>query len=171
MALGTAEDALSYTELKADADGIITARDIEVGRVVSAAQSAFTLAHNGPRDAVFNVFEAFFLEGRPLPGVEVAPVGGSRTRNAGDGQGGLSLHRHENRNHPYQGGTPGRCAMAARHACSRRIPLPAARRESSCLRALSPPPKANPPCGLSTPGNNSVSLRKISGREVPRRAI
>ena len=26
MALGTAEDALSYTKLKADADGIITAR-------------------------------------------------------------------------------------------------------------------------------------------------
>jgi RND family efflux transporter MFP subunit len=74
MALGTAEDSLSYTKLKADADGIITARDIEVGRVVSAAQPAFTLAHNGPRDAVFNVFEAFFLEGQPLPGVDVAPV-------------------------------------------------------------------------------------------------
>jgi len=73
-ALGTAQDALSHTELKADADGIITARDIEVGRVVSPAQAAFTLAHNGPRDAVFNVFEAFFLEGQPLPGVDVAPV-------------------------------------------------------------------------------------------------
>ena len=74
VALGTAEDALSYTKLKADADGIITARDIEVGRVVSAAQPAFTLAHNGPRDAVFNIFEAFFLEGQPLSGVDVAPV-------------------------------------------------------------------------------------------------
>jgi RND family efflux transporter MFP subunit len=74
VALGTAEDALSYTKLKADADGIITARDIEVGRVVSAAQPAFTLAHNGARDAVFNVFEAFFIEGQPLPGVDVAPV-------------------------------------------------------------------------------------------------
>ena len=73
-ALATAEDALSYTELKADADGIITARNIEVGQVVSAAQSAFTLAHDGPRDAVFDVFEAFFLDGPPLTDVEVAPV-------------------------------------------------------------------------------------------------
>lgn len=73
-ALATAEDALSYTELKAAADGIITARSIEEGQVVSAAQSAFTLAHDGPRDAVFDVFEAFFLDGRPLNDVEVAPV-------------------------------------------------------------------------------------------------
>ncbi len=73
-ALATAEDALSYTELKAAADGIITARGIETGQVVSAAQSAFTLAHDGPRDAVFDVFEAFFLDGRPLNDVEVAPV-------------------------------------------------------------------------------------------------
>lgn len=73
-ALGMAEDALSYTELKAPADGIITARGVEVGQVVSAAQSAFTLAHDGPRDAVFDVFEAFFLDGQPLNEVEVAPV-------------------------------------------------------------------------------------------------
>jgi multidrug efflux pump subunit AcrA (membrane-fusion protein) len=59
-ALATAEDALTYTELKADTNGIVTARNIEVGQVVSAAQSAFTLAHDGPRDAVFDVFEAFF---------------------------------------------------------------------------------------------------------------
>lgn len=73
-ALAMAEDALSYTELKATADGIITARGVEAGQVVSAAQSAFTLAHDGPRDAVFDVFEAFFLDGRPLDDVEVAPV-------------------------------------------------------------------------------------------------
>lgn len=73
-ALATAQDALSYTELKAAADGIITARSIEAGQVVSAAQPAFTLAHDGPRDVVFDVFEAFFLDGRPQSDVEVAPV-------------------------------------------------------------------------------------------------
>ncbi|MDL2400310.1 efflux RND transporter periplasmic adaptor subunit [Rhizobium mayense] len=73
-ALATAKDALSYTELKAAADGIITARSIEAGQVVSAAQPAFTIAHDGPRDAVFDVFEAFFLDGRPLNDVLVAPV-------------------------------------------------------------------------------------------------
>jgi RND family efflux transporter MFP subunit len=79
--LATALDVLSYTDLKADADGIITARSIEVGQVVSAAQAAFTLAHDGPRDAVFDVFEAFFLGGRPMAEVDVAPVS-DRTRHA-----------------------------------------------------------------------------------------
>lgn len=73
-ALATARDALSYTELKADVDGVITGRDIEVGQVVSAAEVAFTLAQNGPRDAVFNVFEAFFLDGRPNTVVTIAPI-------------------------------------------------------------------------------------------------
>jgi len=60
--LGTARDALSFTELRADADGVITARNAEVGQVAQAAQSVFTLAHDGPRDAVFNVFESLFLQ-------------------------------------------------------------------------------------------------------------
>ncbi|MBB4007281.1 efflux RND transporter periplasmic adaptor subunit [Allorhizobium taibaishanense] len=72
--LATSLDALTYTELKADADGIITSRSIEVGQVVSAAQAAVTLAHDGPRDAVFDMFEAFFLEGAPSDAVEVAPI-------------------------------------------------------------------------------------------------
>jgi len=63
--LDTARDALSYTELRADADGVITARNAEVGQVAQAAQRIFTLAHEGPRDAVFNVFESLYL-GRKL---------------------------------------------------------------------------------------------------------
>lgn len=64
-ALETAQDALSYTELRADADGVITARNAEVGQVAQAAGLIFTLAHDGPRDAVFNVYESLFL-GRKL---------------------------------------------------------------------------------------------------------
>lgn len=63
--LDSARDALTYTELRADADGVITARNVEVGQVAQAAQLVFTLAHDGPRDAVFNVFEALYL-GRVL---------------------------------------------------------------------------------------------------------
>jgi RND family efflux transporter MFP subunit len=59
--LGTAKDALGYTELRADAAGVITARSLEVGQVVEAAQAAFTLAHDGDRDAVFNVYESIFF--------------------------------------------------------------------------------------------------------------
>lgn len=73
-ALETAKDALSYTLLKADTDGIVTARKIEVGQVVAVAQAAFALARDGNRDAVFNMFKAFFLEGEPQTDVKVALV-------------------------------------------------------------------------------------------------
>ncbi len=63
--LEVAKDALSYTDLRADADGVITARSAEVGQVTQAAQTVFTLAHDGSRDAVFGVYESLFL-GRTL---------------------------------------------------------------------------------------------------------
>ncbi len=55
--LTSAEDQLSYTVLRADADGIVTARRAEAGQVVAQAQSIYMVARNGPRDAVFNVHE------------------------------------------------------------------------------------------------------------------
>jgi len=58
----SAKDALSYAELRADKSGVITARNIEVGQVAQAAQPAFTLAVDGPRDAVFNVYESIFFQ-------------------------------------------------------------------------------------------------------------
>jgi len=60
--LGTAKDALGYTELRADAAGLITARHLEVGQVVQAAQPVFTLAHDGDREVVFDVAETIFFE-------------------------------------------------------------------------------------------------------------
>lgn len=70
--LETATDALSYTELKADADGVITARDAEVGQVAQAAEAIFTLAHDGDRDAVFDVVESVFLGREIDPQVSVS---------------------------------------------------------------------------------------------------
>lgn len=70
--LASAKDALSFTKLKADADGIITTRDAEVGQVPQAAQTVFTLAHDGKRDAVFNVFESLFLKNKPDANIEVS---------------------------------------------------------------------------------------------------
>lgn len=60
--LGTAKDAVTYTELRAGAAGIITARNLEVGQVAQAAQSAFTLAQDGDRDVVFDVYESIFFQ-------------------------------------------------------------------------------------------------------------
>ena len=59
--LGRSKEALGDTELRASATGVITARNLEVGQVMQAAQSAFTLAQDGDRDVVFDVYESMFF--------------------------------------------------------------------------------------------------------------
>jgi RND family efflux transporter MFP subunit len=59
--LGISKDALGFTELRADAAGVITARNLEVGQVVQAGQAAFTVAQDGDRDAAFDVDESTFF--------------------------------------------------------------------------------------------------------------
>jgi RND family efflux transporter MFP subunit len=56
-ALSTARERLTYTELKAGQGGIIVSRNVEVGHVVQSGQTVFSLAEDGPRDAVFQVPE------------------------------------------------------------------------------------------------------------------
>jgi RND family efflux transporter MFP subunit len=58
--LTSAQDQLSYTVLRAGEPGVITARFAEVGQVVEPARAMFTIARDGPRDAVFDVYEAIF---------------------------------------------------------------------------------------------------------------
>jgi RND family efflux transporter MFP subunit len=59
--LASAREQLSYTALVADAPGVITARKAEVGQVVQATAPIFSLARDGERDAVFNVYEGLFV--------------------------------------------------------------------------------------------------------------
>jgi RND family efflux transporter MFP subunit len=59
--LGKTREALGDTELRAGAAAVITARNLEVGQVVQATQSVFTLAQDGERDAVFDVPEAMLF--------------------------------------------------------------------------------------------------------------
>ncbi len=70
--LDSSRDTLSYSELKADAPGIVTARNIEVGQVVQIASTAFTVALDGPRDAVFNVYEGLVVNDLGAPQVQLA---------------------------------------------------------------------------------------------------
>ncbi|WP_245435814.1 efflux RND transporter periplasmic adaptor subunit [Mesorhizobium tamadayense] len=65
-ALANAKENLSHTELKAGAAGVITARQVEAGQVVQAAQTVFTVAEDGDRDAVFNVHETLVAQ-MPAP--------------------------------------------------------------------------------------------------------
>lgn len=60
--LANAREQLSYTALIAEAPGVITQRQAEVGQVVQATVPIFGLARDGERDAVFNVYESLFSE-------------------------------------------------------------------------------------------------------------
>ena len=72
--LGTSRDALSYTELRADADGIVTERNAEAGQVVQAAQTMFAVARDGPRDVIFKVYESLLFEKPADPKIRLALV-------------------------------------------------------------------------------------------------
>ncbi|MCF5051008.1 efflux RND transporter periplasmic adaptor subunit [Pseudomonas syringae] len=63
--LANAREQLGYTSLIADAPGVITARQAEVGQVVQATVPIFSLATDGERDAVFNVYESLLVEPPP----------------------------------------------------------------------------------------------------------
>jgi len=52
-----ASENLGYTDLKADADGVISAIGADPGQVVSAGQMVVRLAQPGEREAVFNLVE------------------------------------------------------------------------------------------------------------------
>lgn len=70
--LANAQDELAYTQLQAGISGVITARNIEVGQVVQPTETAFTIAEDGPRDAVFDVQEALVANAKTDPSVTIA---------------------------------------------------------------------------------------------------
>jgi len=69
----------SYSQLGADASGIVTSIDAEPGQVVAAGQPVLTLAHDGPRDVVFAVPEDLGASVRPL----IGKAGGIKVRRWG----------------------------------------------------------------------------------------
>lgn len=72
--LGTARDHLSDTVLRAGVPGVITARNAEMGQVVQTAQTVFSIAQDGPRDAVFNVNESIFTHELADPAIALTLV-------------------------------------------------------------------------------------------------
>ena len=69
--LQTARDALGFTELKAGMEGVITAANIEAGQLVQAAQTVFTIAADGDRDAVFDMDESLVATFTQPPRVDL----------------------------------------------------------------------------------------------------
>ena len=81
--LGRAREALGDTELHARATGVITARSLELGEVVQAAQSVFSLAQDGERDAIFNVPESMLFADVEHGRVSLALVSDSHVTASG----------------------------------------------------------------------------------------
>ena len=104
--LGTAKDALGYTELRAGAAGVITARNLEVGQVVQAAQPVFTLAQDGDRDAVFDVLSPFSLAISMAAAVSLALVSDPDVTATRLCQGSIAGRRSEELDGPGQSGDP-----------------------------------------------------------------
>ncbi len=63
-ALDLARNQLGYTDLKADADGVITATLAEPGQVVAVGQAVARLAHRGEKEAVVALPETWLAEAR-----------------------------------------------------------------------------------------------------------
>jgi RND family efflux transporter MFP subunit len=82
--LATAQDNLSYTQLRAGAAGVIVARNVDPGQVVAQAQPTFVLAQDGPRDAVFNVYEWALTNVAFDKGLTVSTVTDSSIKTTGD---------------------------------------------------------------------------------------
>lgn len=72
--LDIARANLAYTELRADTDGAVTARTADAGEIAAAARPIFVVATDGPRDAVFDVYEQLFLSITELPDITVGLV-------------------------------------------------------------------------------------------------
>ncbi|MGQ0583491.1 MAG: efflux RND transporter periplasmic adaptor subunit [Reyranella sp.] len=82
--LTSAEDQLSYTVLRADADGIVTARSAEAGQVVAQAQAVYAVARDGARDAVFNVHEWALANVATDRGLAISQVSNPTVTTIGD---------------------------------------------------------------------------------------
>jgi membrane fusion protein, multidrug efflux system len=70
--VGIEQDQLSYTDLFADAPGVVTATGAEPGEVVRAGQVIVNVARQGGRDAVFDVSEQMIRTGPRDPVVQIA---------------------------------------------------------------------------------------------------
>jgi len=83
----TARDNVSYTDLRSDVAGSVTAKGAEPGEVVQAGQMIVQVAQKGGKDAVFNVPAALMRQARTPPKVvtvaladdpSISAVGGVR---------------------------------------------------------------------------------------------
>lgn len=78
-----AQDQVSFTELKADAEGVVTAIGAEPGEVVATGRMVVRLARQDGRDAVFDVPAAVIRSAPPDPEIQVSLADDSTVRAIG----------------------------------------------------------------------------------------
>jgi RND family efflux transporter MFP subunit len=81
-ALDIARNQLAYADLKADADGVITATRAEPGQVVAVGQAVVQLAHRGEKEAAVALPETWLGEVRQAKAVVRLWSDGERTYQA-----------------------------------------------------------------------------------------
>lgn len=81
--LTKAEEQLSYTELRSDFDGVVTAISAEVGQVVGIGQTVVTVARPDVREAVVDIPEAASKDVTPSTAFDVALQLDERVRTSG----------------------------------------------------------------------------------------
>lgn len=82
--LDIAREAVAYTVLRAPMAGTITARQIEAGQVVEAAQTAFRLATDSQRSAIFDLNEAGLAGIKPGSRLTVALISDPSVQASGE---------------------------------------------------------------------------------------
>ncbi|QXZ81152.1 MULTISPECIES: efflux RND transporter periplasmic adaptor subunit [unclassified Rhizobium] len=70
-ALDSARQSLSYTDLRADRDGIVSGVSAGVGQVVTSGQTVMTLSSNAELDAVFDIPEQLWNENLNDPEIQI----------------------------------------------------------------------------------------------------
>jgi len=83
-ALGIAKEQLSYAVLRAGMNGIIVARRAEVGQVALTGLTMFTIAEDGPRDAVFDIQESLAAHPPKTRRVDIALLADPSVKTTGE---------------------------------------------------------------------------------------
>ena len=160
--LAAAHEQRADTVLAAPVAGVVTARNAEVGQVVQAAEPVFSIAHDGARDAVFQVHEVVLSQSIPDPVVTIALLSDPSVTATGPGARGRPDRRPGQRHRAGQGrdrepaqGDDARLGRrrvgVAGAAPARRAALGRADRASRAARRS----------GSSIPRMSTVALRQI----------
>ncbi|MDQ0390787.1 RND family efflux transporter MFP subunit [Labrys monachus] len=78
-----AREQLGYADLRAGVAGTVTSRSVEAGQVVQAGQTVVSIAQDGPRDAVFDVYQAVINKPPGSPVIDIALVADPKVTTTG----------------------------------------------------------------------------------------